>query len=115
LTTGIIGQGTILPSPGTHAYDKGEQIALSATPAAGYTFECWLLQDGSQISNATATLTLTNSQSAIAVFTAIGNPTSEPIPTPVVIFISASSVILISYVIYWAFKVHTRLLKLMAL
>ena len=67
-TTSVQGEGTITPAPGTYTHEIGDQIALNATPAQGYVFSYWLLQDGSRIPNATTTLTLTFSQTAVAVF-----------------------------------------------
>ena len=57
-----------MPSPGTYTYEMGDQVALNARPASGYVFSYWLLQDGSQIPNSTTTLTLSFSQTAVAVF-----------------------------------------------
>ena len=68
LTTSVQGKGTIMPLPGTYTYEMGDQVALNARPAPGYVFSYWLLQDGSQIPNSTTTLTLSFSQTAVAVF-----------------------------------------------
>ena len=67
----MTGRGTIDPSPGTHTYKNGDDVLLTATPAQGYVFSCWLLQDGTQITNSTTTLMLIHDQSAVAVFTRV--------------------------------------------
>jgi hypothetical protein len=86
LTTSVQGQGTITPSPGTYTHQTGDQIALNATPAPGYVFSYWLLQDGSHIQNYTTTLTLTFSQTVEAVFTQQSNPaTSQAVYVTVVV------------------------------
>jgi len=41
LTINISGQGTTTPSPGTHTYDEGTQVTVTAIPDPGWEFEYW--------------------------------------------------------------------------
>ena len=41
LTLGVQGEGTTTPSPGSHVYAWNEKVLLSATPAAGWSFDHW--------------------------------------------------------------------------
>jgi uncharacterized repeat protein (TIGR02543 family) len=41
LTIGVIGQGTINPSIGTHKYGNGTQVTITASPASGWKFDHW--------------------------------------------------------------------------
>ena len=41
LTISVDGQGTTNPSPGTYEYDSGTEIAITASPACGWTFDHW--------------------------------------------------------------------------
>jgi len=43
LATSIIGQGTIDPAPGLHAYPEGQVVTVTATPAPGWHFKEWLI------------------------------------------------------------------------
>ncbi|MBN2252617.1 MAG: hypothetical protein JW701_02885, partial [Kosmotogaceae bacterium] len=40
-----IGQGVVAPSVGDHEYDAGKPVTLQATPAEGWLFEQWLVED----------------------------------------------------------------------
>ena len=61
------GAGSVLPSDGQ--YEEGTQVTLTATPARGYTFDCW---DGDASgSSATITLAMDLDKSVIATFTQI--------------------------------------------
>jgi hypothetical protein len=80
LTMGVSGMGSVNPSAGIHSYDVNSRVIISASPSAGYSFNYWLLEDGSKIYSSTSTLTLTQSKTALAVFTVIPQPTSTPIP-----------------------------------
>jgi hypothetical protein len=80
LTMGISGQGSIYPTVGTHNYDVNSQVTISATASNGYTFNYWLFDGGTQNSNPTVPLTLSQSRSALAVFAAI--PQATPTPAP---------------------------------
>jgi len=37
------GQGTTDPAVGTHTYDAGTQVELTAEPAEGWTFKKWVV------------------------------------------------------------------------
>ena len=96
LTMGTSGQGSIYPTAGSRNYDIYSQVTISATANYGYVFSYWIFNDGSQNTNSIVTLTLSQSRSALAVFTAIPqatptpnpsatvnpNPTATPTPTP---------------------------------
>jgi len=41
LSTTRIGEGTINPSVGVHSYSSGQQVAITATPAAGWVVDHW--------------------------------------------------------------------------
>ncbi|MBM4462040.1 MAG: hypothetical protein FJ012_01730 [Chloroflexi bacterium] len=41
LTIAVNGQGTTDPSAGTYAYNKGEDVTITATPAFGWRFDHW--------------------------------------------------------------------------
>ncbi len=43
LNVGKVGQGTVIPSAGTHTYLKGTAVNLTATPLAGWVFDKWVL------------------------------------------------------------------------
>ncbi len=61
-------------------YDLGTQVTLTATPASGFKFDCWLDQYGNQIAlSNTYTFVVKESTTFTAVFSAL--PTNTPIPT----------------------------------
>ena len=66
-------------------YDLGTQVTLTATPASGYKFDCWLDQFGNQIAlSNTYTFVVKESTTFTAVFSPL--PTNTPVPptdTPV--------------------------------
>jgi len=41
LTISVSGQGTTSPSLGTHKYDDGTQVSITALPASGWKFDHW--------------------------------------------------------------------------
>ncbi len=81
--------GTVSPPANTYYYDVGSQVTISATANSGYVFSYWLMNDGSEIYSSTATLTMSSSKTALAVFTAI--PQVTPTPTPQVTLVLAST------------------------
>lgn len=68
LTVAVVpaGSGSVTPGAGTHTYVEGAQVAVSATPAAGWQFDHW---EGA-LSGATpqGTVTMTADRSVTAVF-----------------------------------------------
>ena len=74
----MVGTGTVT---GGGTYELNTQVTLTATPAAGFVFDCWLDSLGNQlaISN-TYTFVVTGSTEFTAVFAPL--PTATPIPTP---------------------------------
>ena len=71
------GSGTV---SGGGTYELNTQVTLTATPATGFVFDCWLDSLGNQlaISN-TYTFVVTGSTEFTAVFAPL--PTSTPLPT----------------------------------
>jgi len=55
LTISVNGQGTTNPSPGTHKYDDGTQVPITALPASGWKFDHW----GGDASGALLTVVIT--------------------------------------------------------
>lgn len=55
LTISVNGQGTTNPSPGTHTYDDGTQVTITASPDSGWKFDHW---DG-DISGTSSTIVIT--------------------------------------------------------
>ncbi len=66
LTININGQGTTNPSPGTHTYDDGTQVTITASPASGWKFDHWG-GDASGTSN-TVAITMNSSKDVTAYF-----------------------------------------------
>jgi subtilisin family serine protease len=68
LTVGSQGQGTTNPASGTHTFESGTQVTLSATPASGWSFDKWVI-NGQNFSASSITLTVNADVQATAVFT----------------------------------------------
>ena len=60
--------GTTNPTPGSHTYDSGAQVSITATPSSGYQFSGWS-GDASGTSNPT-TITMDSDKSVTASFSA---------------------------------------------
>jgi hypothetical protein len=82
LTIGYSGQGSTVPTSGSHLYALNSQATIIAYPASGYKFDYWLFNDESTSTSQTVGLTMASSRTALAVFTAIPVPTPTPAPTP---------------------------------
>jgi len=68
------GAGSVSPSGGE--YESGEQVTLTATPASGYTFDCW--QDlASSSSNTVSSNTVTITMNAHKAITAYFEPLED--------------------------------------
>ena len=78
----MTGSGTVT---GGGTYELNTQVTLTATPATGFVFECWLDQYGNTLAvSNTYTFVVRESTSFTAVFTPL--PTATPVPatpTPV--------------------------------
>ena len=70
LTTAVSpsGGGTINPAAGTHTYDDGENVSVTATPNAGYTFTNW---SGACSGSGACSVTMDGDRSVTAIFTAL--------------------------------------------
>jgi len=81
LTTNVSpeGAGTIDPSAGVHSYSAGSVVNITASPAAGYTFDHW---SGACTGSGTCQVTMDASKSVSAVFTLNSTPTFTPTSTP---------------------------------
>jgi hypothetical protein len=66
LAVAVSGSGTVVKSPNKAAYNPGEQVSLTATPAAGYLFDHWS-GDASGAANPLS-LTMSANRSVTAVF-----------------------------------------------
>lgn len=42
LVVEIVGEGSTVPSSGTHTYESGEEVTITAAPAEGWYFEEWM-------------------------------------------------------------------------
>lgn len=80
VTVNVSGYGT---ATGGGTYELNTQVTLTATPASGFVFECWLDQYGNTlaISN-TYTFTVKESTSFTAVFAPLPSATPMPTNTP---------------------------------
>ena len=76
LTISISGQGTTSPSEGTHAYDDGEQVTITASPASGWKFDRW----GGDASGtgASTTVTMNSNKSITAHFSSARQTPPDP-------------------------------------
>ena len=77
LTISVNGQGTTNPSVGTHEYDTGTQITITASPSSGWKFDHWS-GDASDTS-ATVIVTMDSDKDITAYFEGEQPVTFEPI------------------------------------
>ena len=75
LTVEVQGQGTVTPAEGTHAYDEGTLVQLTATPAADWEFVRW---DGEvdDTDSGQTNVVIDNNMTVTAVFEEIVGPES---------------------------------------
>ena len=64
----IEGKGTVNPSAGKHQYEINSEVQLQATPAAGWAFEKWLLDD-LELHSDSITVTVSKDREVTAYFT----------------------------------------------
>ncbi len=75
----VNGSGTVT---GGGMYDLNTQVTLTATPATGFKFDCWLDAYGNTLAvSATYTFVVKESMTFTAVFAALPTPTPTPPPT----------------------------------
>lgn len=67
LTVGVDGLGTTSPISGTHVYNEGSSVALSATPADGHLFDKWVI-NGTDFLTSTVNVTMNSNITATAYF-----------------------------------------------
>jgi|GEM_PF-423573 len=70
------GGGTTSPAVGTHTYDEGDVVTITATAASGYVFDKW--SGASTATTATTTVTMTSNKTVTANFAPI---TAPPVPS----------------------------------
>lgn len=68
LTMEVEGEGTVNPPVGTHTYNQGDQVVISATPAPGWVFDGW--QGGYRGTDNPAAVTINRAITVKAVFKA---------------------------------------------
>lgn len=61
------GLGGTTPEQGSHVYEQGREVKITATPEEGWIFDKWLVGE-TQYSGATITIVINNDTSAEAVF-----------------------------------------------
>jgi len=76
LTISISGSGSTEPSQGTHSYDEGSTIQVTAYPASGWDFDNWLLDEDNVGSQNPYSITINKDYELIAIFE------EEPSPPP---------------------------------
>jgi hypothetical protein len=72
LTIGVVGSGTTDPVIGVHTYDEGTLVPVTATAAAGWTFDHWELDGSPAGSDNPIDVTMNADQALIAYF--VGMP-----------------------------------------
>ena len=65
----VNGEGTTDPNPGTHRYDKDEEVPITATPDEGWRFDHW--ESDAQGEDASVTITMDSGKSVTACFESI--------------------------------------------
>ncbi|MFW5725885.1 MAG: InlB B-repeat-containing protein, partial [Bacteroidota bacterium] len=70
LTISTQGNGSTTPAAGTHEYEEGTEVPLTATAAEGWEFDKWVI-DGEDVMDASASVTMNNDVNVEARFTEI--------------------------------------------
>ncbi len=70
LTMGAVGQGSTTPAEGTHTYDEGTEVSISASAAEGYEFVKWVA-NGTDYDPGTYTVTMNQNWNIVAHFEAL--------------------------------------------
>ncbi|NLU52994.1 MAG: InlB B-repeat-containing protein, partial [Clostridiaceae bacterium] len=71
LVVNKVGLGTVSPDVGTHTYNDGTKVNLSATPAEGWQFEGWLIGDSTVPNKEITSITMDSDKTITAVFSLI--------------------------------------------
>lgn len=80
LLVNVVGSGTVGRSPDGGVYDSGTVVTLTATPASGYTFQKWKLDNADVVAPNPYPLTLNADATVVAIF--VADPVLTPTPTP---------------------------------
>ena len=62
-----VGQGTVIPTPGTYPLTEGTQVTLQASPAQGWRFDKWVI-NGSEVTIDTYSFEITENTTVTAYF-----------------------------------------------
>ncbi len=96
LTVQVIGQGSTSPAVGSHSYEEGTLVPLTATPATGWRFVGW----SENVSG--SSVTMNESKTVVATFELIETDTPEPPivipPTPEPTPVGPQGTVTVSYV-----------------
>lgn len=77
LTISYSGNGTTTPAAGSHQYDQGTVVTLTANPDTGWAFSNWGGANGDQVSNNTLTMSENKSITAVFMRNLVVNPGFE--------------------------------------
>ncbi len=66
ITIAVAGQGTTNPGLGSHTYDDGQQVTVTATPSSGYSFDHW--EGHASGSSLSTTITMDGNKGVTAYF-----------------------------------------------
>jgi hypothetical protein len=78
LMTSVEGMGTLDFPPGSYNFSAGEEVAVTATPATGWTLDHWVLDGVESDAGLTLTVEMTMNHEVVAVFTETGGATETP-------------------------------------
>ncbi|MBS4013114.1 MAG: trypsin-like serine protease [Bacteroidetes bacterium] len=67
LTMAVNGTGSVSPVPGTHTYNQGSTVNISASPSPGFVFDKWIV-NGSNYTTASLQITMNANTTATAYF-----------------------------------------------
>ena len=79
ITIAVAGKGTTSPFPGSHPYDEGQRVTITATPSSDYRFDHW--EGNASDTSPSITITMDRDKSVTAYFVA-PEPAPAPAPAP---------------------------------